>query len=108
MLRTMRAPVEEVTVRDEAVDEVEVVPRDATLTVCALADRLDVRLDRFRTSFERFPNDAFASRNAFDQSRFSFSSRSVIRSFFVIQIPSPRPREEYDAVIHPACDFWRV
>src|SRR6266496_3781743 len=40
-------PAEEVPVRHEAVDQFEVVPRDADRhRVAALADRLDVRLDR--------------------------------------------------------------
>src|SRR5437867_3498586 len=40
-------PAQEVPVRHEAVDQFEVVPRDADRNgVAALADRLDVRLDR--------------------------------------------------------------
>src|SRR5207249_7039111 len=40
-------PAEEVALGDEAVDEVEVVPRDADRDpIAALADRLDIRLDR--------------------------------------------------------------
>src|SRR5438552_2584269 len=46
-----------------------------------------------RTSWERFPWDVFSFKNASISSRFSFSSRSVIRSFSSIPDPSPRTRE---------------
>src|SRR3989475_2089475 len=49
-------PTQEVAVRHEAVDQFEVVPRDADLDgVPALADRLDIRLDRVADQLRAAP-----------------------------------------------------
>src|SRR5881397_733399 len=49
-------PTQEVAVRDEAVDQFEVVPRDADLDrVAALADRPDIRLDRVADQLRAVP-----------------------------------------------------
>src|SRR2546430_12954545 len=61
-----------------------------------------------RTSWERFPWDVFSFKNASISSRFSFSSRSVIRSFSSIPDSSPQTREGYDRVIHHSGISWRV
>src|SRR5712664_268766 len=60
-----------------------------------------------RTSWERFPWDVFCFKNASINSRFSFSSRRVIRSFSSIPDPSPRTQDEYDMVIHRSGISWR-
>src|SRR2546427_3936952 len=61
-----------------------------------------------RTSCERFPCDVLPFRNSSISSRFSFSSRSVIRSFSSIRIPRLKRGKRYDEVIHHSAQFWRV
>src|SRR2546427_3067927 len=61
-----------------------------------------------RTSCERFPCDVLPFRNSSISSRFSFSSRSVIRSFSSIRIPRLNRGKGYDEVIHHSAQFWRV
>src|SRR2546430_9930615 len=61
-----------------------------------------------RTSCERFPCDVLPFRNSSISSRFSFSSRSVIRSFSSIRIPRLNRGKRYDEVIHHSAQFWRV
>src|SRR5439155_19524852 len=58
-----------------------------------------------RTSAERFPCDVFSFKNASISSRFSFSSRSVIRSFSSIQVPRPDRGNPYDEVIQHSARF---
>src|SRR5712691_3157910 len=58
-----------------------------------------------RTSCERFPCDVLPFRNASISSRFSFSSRSVIRSFSSIRIPRLNHGNRYDEVIHHSAQF---
>src|SRR5437867_6164657 len=61
-----------------------------------------------RTSCERFPCDVLPFRNSSISSRFSFSSRSVIRSFSSIRIPRLNRGKGYDEVIHHSAQLWRV
>src|SRR6266581_7857624 len=61
-----------------------------------------------RTSWERFPCDVLPFRNASISSRFSFSSRNVIRSFSSIRIPRLDRGNRYDEVIHHSRNFRRV
>src|SRR6266704_2778622 len=61
-----------------------------------------------RTSWERFPCDVLPFRNASISSRFSFSSRNVIRSFSSIRIPRLNRENRYDEVIHHSRNFRRV
>src|SRR5436309_166352 len=58
-----------------------------------------------RTSCERFPCDVLPFRNASISSRFSFSSRRVIRSFSSIRIPRLNYVNRYDEVIHHSAQF---
>src|SRR5947209_2875241 len=58
-----------------------------------------------RTSCERFPCDVLPFRNASISSRFSFSSRRVIRSFSSIRIPRLNHVNRYDEVIHHSAQF---
>src|SRR5947209_10355177 len=58
-----------------------------------------------RTSCERFPCDLLPFRNASMSSRFSFSSRRVIRSFSSIRIPRLNRENRYDEVIHHSAQF---
>src|SRR5213594_1015782 len=58
-----------------------------------------------RTSCERFPCDVLPFRNASISSRFSFSSRRVIRSFSSIRVPRLNHGKGYDEVIHHSAQF---
>src|SRR5206468_9963095 len=61
-----------------------------------------------RTSCERFPCDVLPFRNASISSRFSFSSRRVIRSFSYIRIPRLNYVNGMTRSYTIPRNFWRV
>src|SRR5881409_1490977 len=87
-------PTQEVAVRHEAVDQFEVVPRDANLDgVAALADRLDIRLDRVADQLGAVPMRRAPFQERVDQLEVFFLEPKGDPLVFVHPNPSPEPRE---------------
>src|SRR5437667_76654 len=88
-------PTQEVAVRHEAVDQFEVIPRDADPDrVAALADRLDIRLDRIPDQLRAVPVRRAPLQERVDQLEVFFLEPQGDPLVFVHPNPSPELREQ--------------